>query len=100
MLYDPARHEALTRTDWNADVAVQTIGAIARDAEAQFSAETHWPIHPLDAGGTRGPFFDLYLGAGGVVWALCCLKARGAVELRRSYADCVDALVQRNGPQL
>ena len=44
----------------------------------------------------REPLFDLYFGAGGVVWALHDLEAAGAVALRRSYGDYVATLPALN----
>ncbi len=97
MLYDPARHEPLRTDAWDEARALATIEQIVRDTEARFSPETHWPIHPLDAddGETR-PFYPLYFGACGVVWALRYLEAVGAVRLSRSYAGYVDSLLPLN----
>jgi hypothetical protein len=97
MLHDPARHEPLTGGDWDEGAARRAIDRIVRDAEARFSPESYWPTHPLDAeGGDRGPAFDLYFGAAGVIWALDHLAARGTVALRRSYDDHLDTLPALN----
>jgi hypothetical protein len=97
MLYDPARHELLHEIEWDESAAKRTIERIVTDTEERFSAQTHWPMHPLDAdGGSTEPVFNLYFGAAGVVWALHYLQSRGAVALRRSYADYVDTLLPLN----
>ena len=72
------------------------IERIVRDCEERFSPESHWPVHSLDVeDDKREPLFDLYCGAGGVVWALHYLEAAGAVELRRAYRD----YIATAGPQ-
>jgi hypothetical protein len=97
MLHDPARHEPLQNLEWDARAAARAIERIVRDAEERFSPASHWPLHPLDAdGGTTEPVFNLYFGAGGVVWALHHLQCVGAVELRRSYGGYVETLPSLN----
>jgi hypothetical protein len=97
MLYHPARHEPLQRRDWDEAAAFRMIERIVRDSEARFSPESHWPAHPLDVeGDKREPLFDLYFGAGGVVWVLHHLEATGVVELRRSYREYVATLPALN----
>ncbi len=97
MLYDPARHEPLRADAWDESRARDMIARIVRDAEASFSAQSHWPIHPKDAdGGDTGPLYPLYFGACGVAWALHYLQAVGAARLERSHADYVDALLPLN----
>src|SRR4249919_2909402 len=73
------------------------IAAIVTDAEARFSSDAYWPIHPRDAddGGTL-PAYPLYYGACGVIWALRYLQAVGAARLTRSYSAFLDELLARN----
>jgi len=101
MLFDPARHEPLQRLPWDEGAALRMIERIARDAEDRFSPQSHWPRHPLDdERGTREPEFQIYCGAGGVLWALHHLEAAGAVVLRRSYRDYLARLVPLNRARL
>jgi hypothetical protein len=96
-LHDPARHEPLQPIEWDARVAARAIERIVRDTEARFSSTSHWPNHPLDADdGESSPVFNMYSGAGGVVWALHHLQARGAVELSRDYGPYIDTLLPLN----
>jgi len=70
---------------------------IVRDAEARFSPDGYWPMHPLDADNDRKqPVYPLYFGACGVIWALHYLEAVGAIRLTRNYAEFVDPLLLRN----
>ena len=97
MLFDPTRHEALKSLAWDEALAQAAINRIVRDTESNFSAELHWPIHPQDADhGERQPFFPLYFGACGVVWALCYLQAAGQAKLTRSYTNYVECLLPLN----
>jgi hypothetical protein len=97
MLHDPARHEPLRDIEWDARAAARMIERIVRDAEDRFDRESHWPLHPLDATVRgRDPVFNLYFGAGGVVWALHELQSSGAAALQRPYDDYVDRLLPQN----
>jgi lanthionine synthetase-like protein len=96
-LYDPARHEPLQHVAWDEGAAAGMIERIVRDTEERFAHVSHWPLHPLDVvGGKPDSEFNLYLGAGGVVWALHYLQAVGAVELVRSYREYVETLLPLN----
>ena len=97
MLYDPDRHEPCSANDWDEARARAMIAAIVTDAEARFSSDAYWPIHPRDAddGGTL-PAYPLYYGACGVIWALRHLHRVGAARLKRTYAPHVPALIERN----
>jgi hypothetical protein len=100
MLYDPDRHEPCLDVAWNEARARAAIEWIVRDTEARFTPERHWPIHPRDAdqGDTAAltAFYPLYFGACGVIWALQHLQHVGAVQLERSYAPHVGALLSHN----
>ncbi len=82
MLFDPARHEALGDTVWDASRAREVVRAIVGDIERNRAAAGHWPTHPLDIEGDepRTGFKGLYLGRAGVLWALWYLQRQGAVE--------------------
>ncbi|MEO8302580.1 MAG: LanC-like protein [Betaproteobacteria bacterium] len=99
MLFDPARHEALSTIAWDEKRVRATIASIAGDIEARYSAEKYWPCHPLDFEDGDDPNLpptSLYFGACGVIWALHYLEVVGAVALTRGYLDALDVLVQRN----
>lgn len=96
MLFDPARHEPLDDLPWDPEAAARTIERIVGDTEARFTPQRHWPLHPVDNGGSTEPVFNLYFGASGVVWALHYLQSSGAVTLRHSYADYVGSLIPLN----
>ena len=82
MLFDPARHEALGDTAWDASRAREVVRSIVGDIELNRAAAGHWPPHPLDIEGDepRTGFKGLYLGRAGVLWALWYLQRQGAVE--------------------
>jgi hypothetical protein len=99
MLFDPARHEALSTIAWDVAAVRAAITSIAVDIEERYSPERYWPWHPLDV--EKGdepnrPCTSLYLGACGVLWALDYLEAVGAVALSRSHSVDLEALLQRN----
>jgi hypothetical protein len=101
MLFDPARHEPLHAAPWDASRAGAAIGAIVRDAEAAFSPDSGWPMHPRDADdGDSAPAYDLYFGAAGVIWALHYLAAAAGISLQHDYAARVAPLVGRNATWL
>lgn len=82
-LFDPARHEPLADSAWNADRAHAAIARIVDDMQARFDPVRGWPDHPqdeVDGGGTG--MKSLYLGAAGNLWALWYLRHVGAVTLR------------------
>lgn len=100
-LFDAARHEPLTATPWNADAARAAIRRIAAAAELEFEARGpqsgSWRMHPRDEPREPGQReFDLYFGAGGVIWALRDLASQGAIELRTDFGRWIDGLVERN----
>lgn len=83
MLFDPARHEALGDTVWDAPRAREAVRSIVHDIEQNRAAAGHWPVHPLDVegDGPRTGFKGLYLGRAGVLWALWYLQRQGAAAL-------------------
>ena len=100
-LFDPARHERLTATPWNAELARAAIRRIAASAELEFERRGphagSWRMHPLDE--PESPEqrkFDLDAGAGGVMWALRDLASQGAIELRTDFAPWIAGLLDRN----
>ena len=91
MLFTLERHEALLPQPWDAARAQAWIDRIVAGAEAAYVPGQGWPAHPLDCAETA-PLRGLYFGDCGVLWALHCLQARGAVRLRRDYLADLDGL--------
>lgn len=83
MLYEAARHEAVTTQPWDASRVQAGIEAIVRDAEARLDPQTLWPTHPLDVEPDYPcpAFKSLYFGAAGTLWALWHLEQQQAVQL-------------------
>ena len=99
MLFDPNRHEPLTRSAWDEASAMAAIEWIVRDTEARFSEEDYWPLHPEDRQGAndaRKYETSLYDGACGVLWALGYLHEIGAVRLDHPYPGTLPDLLVRN----
>ncbi len=97
VLFDPARHEALSGAPWSDAAARHAIRRIADDALQAFSPQTLWPEHPLDLQLPPAlPSTGLYDGAGGVIWALRHLAAAGAIDALPAFGDTVAALAGRN----
>jgi Lanthionine synthetase C-like protein len=99
MLHGPARHEALSATPWDEARVRAAIAQIVADAEARYSPDTYWPLHPRDIEPGDDPTqraTTLYFGAAGVVWALHYLQGVGAARLTRSYVDGLERLRLRN----
>jgi hypothetical protein len=88
----------LARVSWNEAAARAAIERIVDDAMQAFTPEGLWPAHELDeppAPDVRSPI--LYLGAGGMIWALRYLARLGLVSAGTSQFDAtVKTLVQRN----
>ena len=85
-LYDPGSHEPLTEQSWDEGRARAALAAIVADAEAAFSPEALWPLHPLDReDGDPERATSLYLGAAGMIWALTALERAGAAGLGRDW---------------
>ena len=95
-LFSKDRHEPLTALAWDEERARDAILRIAADTEARFSPQTAWPTHPNDAELGPAPHHNLYIGAGGVFWALRYLEARGAAPVRRDYSSYVEPLLASN----
>jgi Lanthionine synthetase C-like protein len=68
-LWRGAAHEQLTGRPWNEASARGAIDAIIADAEAA-AQDGAWPTHPLDELDAHETPCAVYLGSGGVIWAL------------------------------
>ena len=80
MLYGPELHEPLTDALWDAGLARKAIRAIVADADRTYDAEGFWPAHEWDAYESRLPLKNLFVGAGGLAWALDRLRRSGHAE--------------------
>ncbi len=75
-LFEPTRHEAITRTTWDINRVKSEIKTIIQDIEASKLTNACWPTHNLDAESYRDPSpkWALYAGSAGVVLAMKILK--------------------------
>lgn len=99
MLHDPARHEPLRMTEWDASRARAAIDWIVQDTVRAFAPGRGWPLHPMDVGGgddPNEPATPLYFGAAGVIWAMRYLQEVGAAAPGPRYAEELEPLRLRN----
>lgn len=99
ILFDPAVHETVVDTPWDADRARAAIAEIAEDTEAAFDGG--WRTHPADVeeeADALRRFRTVYMGGAGVVSALDSLQRRGLVELRRSYVSYLEQAYEPDFP--
>jgi hypothetical protein len=80
VLYGPELHEPLTDASWDAERARKAIRAIVADADRAYDAEGFWAAEEWDAYEARLPLTDLFVGAGGLAWALDRLRRDGHAE--------------------
>lgn len=97
MLFEPARHEALTQCCWNEAAVRAHIARIVAETHAAWRGEEGlWPIHPIDVSDERpDPMKTLYYGAAGVIWALEDLADQGAAARGRDYRPALVGLAPR-----
>lgn len=96
-LYDAARHRPAVGAPWCAGAARTAIERIVADTQAAFTPHGLWPIHPDDAEGDEtGPHCSVYMGAGGVMWALEQLAREGAVPAGPDFTHHLPEVLQRN----
>lgn len=100
-LFDATRHRPLIGADWCPEAALAGIARIVADTRAAFTPQGLWPIHPEDAEGDEiGPHCALYMGAGGVMWALEQLAGEGAVAAGPDFTDHLPEVLSRNRADL
>ena len=101
-LFEPNRHERLSGTPWDAELARQAIDTIVRDCEARFSDDGYWPAHPLDHEGhpPDQPYTGLFIGAAGVIYALDVFARAGLARPAARFAPVVAELEGRNWREL
>ena len=62
----------------------------------RYSPKEFWPVHPLDDNGGAPVFYNLYLGAAGVMWALEYLGNLGLAESIPDFSSSFDGLIAAN----
>ena len=100
MIYEAARHEALNGSSWNEATSREYIQRIAADANATFSRRDLWPTHPLEEARPGTRFYNLYVGAGGVAWALNHLRRIGAIVDHPDFQEVIPELREANRAQI
>jgi hypothetical protein len=98
MLFDAARHETLTAQDWDETLARDGLARIVADANAAFTPDRLWLIHPQDISPERPPdcMKMLYNGAAGVIWALHRLDETGFAPLAHDFIPTARTLTARH----
>jgi lantibiotic modifying enzyme len=71
------------------------VAAIVSDSDDAFDEDGLWPENEWDAWEAKTPLKDLYVGAGGVVWALDALRRRGHAETRLDLAAAAGRALER-----
>jgi hypothetical protein len=82
VLYKPDAFEPLTDEEWDETRVRSAIDSIVSDADDAFDPVGLWPANEWDLWESTPPLKELYVGAGGVVWALDALRRRGHAETR------------------
>jgi Lanthionine synthetase C-like protein len=87
VLYRPEAFERLTDEPWDEGRVRAAIQRIVDDADDSYDPDGLWPAHEWDVWQTPLPLKSLYVGAGGVVWALDALRRRGHAETKLDLAS-------------
>jgi len=95
MLFEPERHQALSSDRWDEQFVRATINRIVADTIRDFSATTLWPTHPDDAPPST-TFYNVYIGAAGVMWALDYLRRSAATDAVPDYGPIIVDLIAPN----
>jgi hypothetical protein len=96
-LFDPTRHEPLQAPPWDEAAALEAIRCIADSALDAYEPGLGWRAHPLDdPAPPNDRFYNLYFGAGGVVWALRYLAQAGAIHGLPDFTPFVAMLREAN----
>lgn len=74
-MFDKNSHYPLVNTQWDADLAQETIYRIVEDTISCVDIEGSWPCHPMD--GSSGN--NIYMGTTGVLWAIDYLQKSGSI---------------------
>ena len=98
-MIEPFRHVPLRPVHWDQGAAVQAIDEIVADALTQFGGNQFWPAHPLDDGVKDG-HSSIYIGAGGVIWALEHLRRAGATKIDFDFRPYLPQLLAKTQAEL
>ena len=78
MLYRPEAFDRLTDSAWNETRARERIREIVANTDAELRGpKLFWRAQPWDRWQSTSPQKNLYVGTGGVLWALDQLRRRG-----------------------
>ena len=94
--FEAERHTSLAEIQWDQSVARSEIQRIVNDAYSAYSPGKLWPVHTNDSPNAAQPFYMLYVGAAGVVWALDHLARVGASDRQRTFDAVLVDLIEPN----
>jgi hypothetical protein len=75
-VFDPGRHAIFPEQPWDPNVAARAVDEIVADVSAKLNPDGLWPGHPRDDR-IWDNAANLYIGGGGVLWALDLLRRQG-----------------------
>jgi hypothetical protein len=81
-LWSPELFEPLTERAWDEAWVRERIAAIVDDAAHAYDPQRLWPADEWDNYKLEPPLKTLYVGAAGVIWALCRLARRGHAHVQ------------------
>lgn len=100
-LFDPARHEPLGDTAWDAGRARRAIEAIVAEVRAEASEAGAWAIHPREDAPEGSPALrNLYFGSAGVTLGLDHLIRVGVAAPGPTFAGCLPDHLRVNSRDL
>ena len=94
-LFPADRHEPLIAPLWDVDAVRSEIEAIVSDTRSAMDDQGLWPVHPKDGEAGSSRRADIYVGAGGVIWALDHLARGGATAELPSLAHHLSPMRER-----
>jgi hypothetical protein len=96
LAFEVERHMSLVEVRWDPSVARTEIQRIVNDAYIAYSPDKLWPAHANDSPNAAEPFYMLYKGAAGVIWALDYLARVGASDRQRTFDAVAVDLIEPN----
>src|ERR1700732_301709 len=94
--FEAQRHISLVDVRWDPTVAQTEIQRIVDDVYRAFSPDKLWPVHANDNPNATEPYYMLYIGAAGVIWALEHLARIGASDRKRTFDAVLVDLIEPN----
>src|SRR5947207_155469 len=92
-MFHPSRNYTLKDIQWEPELVLKSIQAIAYDAIDQIRQNRKLPRHPMDEYGVCS---DLYMGMAGVIWALEYLEGKQVIETDLDFAALLEAQLSAN----